>query len=68
MLLGCLCKHTPVVYVQKQLGHSSIETTVGHYSHWIDGEGRPALEKLLQPAEEASEIYTLVHIEKEKAS
>jgi len=35
-----LMDHYNVAYVQKQLGHSSIQMTVDTYGHWIPGEGR----------------------------
>ncbi len=35
------------MYVQKQLGHSSIAITVDIYGHWVTGEGRGDLEKSL---------------------
>ena len=34
-----LMSHLSPVYVQHQLGHSSISITVDRYCHWIPGEG-----------------------------
>lgn len=42
-----LMDHYSPAYVQKQLGHSSIEITIGTYGHWIPGEGRKDLDKTL---------------------
>jgi integrase len=42
-----LMAHQSPGYVQKQLGHSSISTTMDIYCHWISGEGREGLEKAL---------------------
>ena len=41
-----LIKNVSPFYVQKQLGHSSIRTTVDIYGHWIQGEGRDKLEEV----------------------
>ena len=35
-----------IVYVQNQLGHSSIRMTVDTYSHWIPGSNRQAVNRL----------------------
>ena len=42
-----LMEHLSPAYVQKQLGHSSIKTTVDIYGHWISGEGRGGLDDAL---------------------
>jgi len=42
-----LMAHQSPAYVQKQLGHSSIKTTVDIYGYWISGEGRGGLEEAL---------------------
>jgi integrase len=42
-----LIAHLSPGYVQKQLGHSSIKITMDVYCHWISGEGRDDLEKVL---------------------
>ena len=63
-----LMDHYSPAYVQKQLGHSSIEITVGTYGHWIDGEGRPDLESALQLEQDHGEKRIFPHMEKEKAS
>jgi integrase len=42
-----LMAHLSPGYVQKQLGHSSIKITMDVYCHWISGEGRDDLEKVL---------------------
>jgi integrase len=36
----------PIAYVQRQLGHSSIQVTVDRYGHFIPGENRQAVERL----------------------
>jgi integrase len=43
-----LMEHISPAYVQKQLGHHSINMTVDIYGHWIPGEGREQLDKTLQ--------------------
>ncbi len=47
-----LMSHMSPAYVQKQLGHSSIQITVDIYGHWIQGEGRGDLEAALCPERE----------------
>jgi len=42
-----LMAHQSPAYVQKQLGHSSIQITVDRYCHWMRGEGRQGLEEAL---------------------
>ncbi len=42
-----LMAHQSPAYVQRQLGHSSIKTTVDIYGHWIFGEGRGGLDEAL---------------------
>ncbi len=49
-----LMGHMSPAYVQKQLGHHSITMTVDIYGHWIPGEGRDGLEKVL-PCSAATE-------------
>ena len=44
-----LMAHMSPAYVQKQLGHSSINITVDTYGHWIQGEGRHRLDEALNP-------------------
>jgi len=44
-----LMAHISPAYVQKQLGHLSISMTVDIYGHWIPGEGRDLLDKVLRP-------------------
>ncbi len=46
-----LMGHMSPVYVQKQLGHHSITMTVDTYGHWIPGQGRDTLEKVLPCSE-----------------
>ncbi len=36
----------PIVYVQRQLGHASIQMTVDVYTHWIPGKNREAMDRL----------------------
>ncbi len=43
-----LMSHISPAYVQKQLGHSKISTTIDIYGHWIPGEGRENLELALR--------------------
>ena len=43
-------------YVQKQLGHSSIQITVDIYGHWMPGEGRQDLEEALLQKENPKEM------------
>jgi integrase len=42
-----LMAHMSPGYVQQQLGHSSIKTTMDIYNHWIPGKGRKGLERAL---------------------
>ncbi len=42
-----LMAHTSPAYIQRQLGHSKIQTTIDIYGHWIPGEGRDGLEDAL---------------------
>ncbi|MBI5844075.1 MAG: tyrosine-type recombinase/integrase [Deltaproteobacteria bacterium] len=44
-----LMAHQSVAYVSKLLGHSSIDTTIRYYCHWIPGEGRGGLDDALCP-------------------
>lgn len=62
-----LMAHQSPAYVQKQLGHSSIEVTVDIYGHWISGEGRNGLENALQPVQKPEGKCISVHIQKEEA-
>ncbi|WP_319549929.1 tyrosine-type recombinase/integrase [Desulfogranum marinum] len=62
-----LMDHHSPAYVQKQLGHSSIEITVGTYSHWMDGHGRPDVDTALRVEQPSGEKRILPHIPKEKA-
>lgn len=62
-----LMAHQSPAYVQKQLGHSSIQITVDTYGHWIDGEGRHGLEEALRPVPNDGENCIFLHIEKDKA-
>ncbi len=41
-------EHYSPAYVQKQLGHHSIEMTVDIYGHWIPGEGKKDLDHALR--------------------
>jgi len=43
-----LMEHYSPAYVQKQLGHYSIEMTVDTYGHWMPGEGRKDLDHALR--------------------
>jgi integrase len=43
-----LMDHLSPAYVQKQLGHSSISITVDLYGHWIPGEGKKDLVRVLR--------------------
>ena len=40
-----IMKGANLVYVQKQLGHSSIQITVDLYTHWIDEGKREAVRR-----------------------
>ena len=40
-----LMAHQSPAYLRKQLGHSSIKTTVDICGHWISGEGRGGLDE-----------------------
>ena len=64
-----LVAHQSPAYVQKQLGHSSIKTTVDIYGHWISGEGRGGLDDALggkvERKRDAKRIFS--HIEKTKS-
>lgn len=41
-----LSSHKSPAYVQKQLGHSSIQITVDIYGHWFPGVGRENLDDI----------------------
>ena len=43
-----LMEHYSPAYIQKQLGHYSIEMTVDTYGHWIPGEGKGDLDHALR--------------------
>ena len=64
-----LVAHQSPAYVQKQLGHSSIKTTVDIYGHWISGEGRGGLDDALggkvERKRDAKRIFS--HIGKRKS-
>jgi integrase len=62
-----LMQRESLVYVQKQLGHSSIQITVDTYCHWIPGEGRGRLDEVFKPVRNRGEIAYLPHIEKGRA-
>jgi len=46
-----LMAHKSPAFVKKQLGHSTIDTTVDIYGHWIDEEGRDGLKDALKISE-----------------
>jgi integrase len=54
-----LMAHISPAYVQKQLGHHSISMTVDIYGHWIPGEGRELLDKVLRPQFKPGRIPSL---------
>jgi len=62
-----LMQHISPVYVQKQLGHSSIQITVDTYCHWIPGEGIGPVDEALKPGRNRGEIAYLPHIKKGRA-
>ena len=47
--------HKSPAYVQKQLGHHSIQTTVDIYGHWVSGQGRDDLDKVFVEKEDPVE-------------
>ncbi|MGQ9689188.1 MAG: tyrosine-type recombinase/integrase [Desulfobaccales bacterium] len=55
-----LMAHISPAYVQKQLGHHSISMTVDIYGHWIPGEGREFLDKVLRPRAKPGRISSRV--------
>lgn len=59
-------RETPV-YVQYQLGHSSIQITVDTYCHWIKKDGKKSLDQAFKPVRNQGEIAYLPHIKKERA-
>ena len=61
-----LMAHISPAYVQKQLGHSSINITVDVYGHWIPGEGRQGLEQV-SPGRNRDENCILLHMRKQKS-
>jgi integrase len=44
----------PIVYVQKQMGHKSIQVTVDVYGKWEPGGNREAIDRLDCPVRRAS--------------
>ena len=64
-----LMAHQSPAYVQRQLGHSSIKTTVDIYGHWISGDGRGGLDEALggkiERKRDAKRIFS--HIGKTKS-
>ena len=46
-------EHISPAYEQKQLGHSTISTTIDIYGHWVPGEGRENLEKAFESKTDA---------------
>lgn len=63
-----LMSHQSPAYVQKQLGHSSIDITVDIYGHWISGEGREGLEEALRPVQNPAKDCISLHMTQRKAS
>lgn len=60
-----LMAHISPAYVQKQLGHSSINITVDRYGHWIQGEGHHGLDEALSPVvRNLGEKRILLHMAK----
>jgi integrase len=55
----CLMSGMSPAYVQKQLGHYSIQMTVDVYGHWIPGEGRGNLDEVFMTKENPKEVATL---------
>ncbi len=51
-----LMSHKSPAYVQKQLGHHSIQITVDIYGHWVPGEGRENLDEAFLVKENPKEI------------
>ncbi len=51
-----LMSHKSPAYVQKQLGHHSIQITVDIYGHWVSGEGRENLDEAFLIKENPNEI------------
>ncbi len=62
-----LMKHISPAYVQKQLGHSSIDITVDTYGHWIQGEGREGLEEALGAVRNRDENCIFLHMHKQQS-
>lgn len=60
-----LMAHISPAYVQKLLGHHSISMTVDIYGHWIPGEGRENLEKVLRPKSKPGHPFSVVRRGKE---
>jgi integrase len=59
-----LMAHMSPAYVQKQLGHHSISMTVDIYGHWIPGEGKKDLVKILRgPKARPGQALSLVRSE-----
>ncbi len=51
-----LMSHRSPAYVQKQLGHYSIQMTVDIYGHWFPGEGRDNLDEAFLVKENPKEV------------
>ncbi len=55
-----LMTHISPAYVQKQLGHHSISMAVDIYGHWIPGEGRELLDRVLRPKAKPDRPLSLI--------
>jgi integrase len=53
-----LISHKSPAYVQKQLGHHSIQITVDIYGHWFSGEGRENLDEAFIVKENPKEVVS----------
>ena len=51
-----LTSHKSPAYVQKQLGHSSIQITVDIYGHWFPGVGRENLDEVFISKDNLQEV------------
>jgi len=51
--------HKSPAYVQKQLGHYSIQMTLDIYGHWVPGEGRDDLDDVFMTKENPKEVVSL---------
>ena len=54
-----LMSHKSPAYVQRQLGHYSIQITVDIYGHWVPGEGRDDLDEVFMTKENPKEVASL---------